>query len=170
MDVPESPLPDQIAAVPTGHTVTEALDDYWRSKGVPPPSREKLANLPPWSDEDATAFEQSIHEAFESVDEAPRPSELSALSKELASLPLPRHTTRTSMDATIAPAETSPVKPPVTSTAASVLDTFRRMMGIIPLSEEEAAHLPPWTEEEAAAFERNINEAFEQIEDDHHPL
>ena len=129
-----------------------------------------MADLPPWSDEDAAAFKRSIDEAFECVDETPPASELSALLTELASLCLQRHTLRTGMDATIAPAETGPEKPPVTSTAASVMDGFRRMMGIIPLSEEEAAHLPPWTEEEAAAFERNINEAFEQIEDDRHPL
>ena len=69
MAAPESPLPARIAAVPTGHTVAEALDEYWRSKGMLPPSREELADLPPWPEEDAAAFERHIHEMFERIDE-----------------------------------------------------------------------------------------------------
>jgi hypothetical protein len=38
-------------------------------------------------------------------------------------------------------------------------------MGITPMSAEEAANLPPLTDAELDAFERVIQEAFEQIEE-----
>lgn len=56
------------AALRGSHTVGEALDAYWRSKGMEPPNREKLADLPPWPKEDADAFERVINEMFERVD------------------------------------------------------------------------------------------------------
>ncbi len=56
-------------------------------------------------------------------------------------------------------------KMPVGPSAAAAWDEICRGMGITPLTTEEAANLPPWTDEEADAFERTINEAFEQIEE-----
>ena len=73
MDTPGSPLPARIATLPTGPTVAEALDAYWRSKGMTPPSREKLANLPPWPEEDAAAFEKVINDMFEQIDDEHHP-------------------------------------------------------------------------------------------------
>ena len=67
------------------------------------------------------------------------------------------------MDAMSASA-TSPSPAAVTMSAAEALDEICHEMGITPLTTEEAAALPPWTDEEAAAFERTINEVFEQIE------
>ena len=43
-----------------------------------------------------------------------------------------------------------------------------REMGIERLSPEEAANLPPWTEEEAAAFERAVADTGERIEEPRH--
>ena len=37
-------------------------------------------------------------------------------------------------------------------------------MGIGSLSAEEAANLPPWTEDEVTAFKRTIDEVFEVVE------
>lgn len=47
-----------------------------------------------------------------------------------------------------------PIGPP----AAEVWDAICRGIGIERLSPEEATALPPWTEEEAAAFERAVME------------
>lgn len=62
-------------------------------------------------------------------------------------------------------APSSPAKVPATLSAAAAWDEICRGMGIVPLSEEDAANLPPWTEEEAAAFERAVNESGEQIDE-----
>lgn len=59
----------------------------------------------------------------------------------------------------------TPAKLPTGPTVASVLDAACRELGIAAMSDAEAAHLPPWTEEEATEFERTINEAFEQVEE-----
>ena len=48
--------------------------------------------------------------------------------------------------------------------AAEAWDEICAGLGIATLSAEEAANLPPWTEAEAAAFERTIEEAFEGVE------
>ncbi len=69
------------------------------------------------------------------------------------------------MSATTIPPSPATAAVPVTMSAAAAWDEICRGMGIVPLTEEEAANLPPWTEEEAAAFERAINEACEQIEE-----
>ncbi len=52
---------------------------------------------------------------------------------------------------------------PVGTSAVEAWDVICRGMGITPMSAEEAANLPPMTDEEADAFERVIQEAFEQI-------
>lgn len=50
-------------------------------------------------------------------------------------------------------------------TVGMVLDEIRRMEGLMPLSSADLASLPPWTDEEADAFERTIFETSEQIEE-----
>lgn len=59
---------------------------------------------------------------------------------------------------------TSP-KVPTGPRAADLLAEAGREMGIERLSPEEAAALPPWTEEEAAAFERAVAEAGGEVVD-----
>ena len=51
------------------------------------------------------------------------------------------------------------------STVADAMVFFWQSLGMVPPAKKELDDLPPWTEEEADAFERNINEAFEQVED-----
>ena len=68
------------------------------------------------------------------------------------------------MSATVDTVPPSTAKVPGTISATAAWDEICRGMGIAPLTAEEAADLPPWTEEDANAFERTINEAFEQIE------
>ncbi len=58
---------------------------------------------------------------------------------------------------------------PVGQGAAKAWDAICRGMGITPLSAEEAANLPPLTDEELDAFERVIQETFEQIEEPEPP-
>ncbi len=69
------------------------------------------------------------------------------------------------MSATVDSVPFAPAKLPATLSAADALGEICRGMGIAPLAADEAAALPPWTEHEAAAFERTINEAFERIEE-----
>ena len=54
-----------------GPTVTEALDDYWRSKGMTPPERKKSSAPAPWPEEDAAAFEKVINDLFERIEPEP---------------------------------------------------------------------------------------------------
>ena len=65
--------------------------------------------------------------------------------------------------ANVPPADPGPAvaRPPLPTgpRAAAVWDEMCREMGIERLSPEEAAALPPWTEAEAAAFERAVAEA-----------
>ena len=68
------------------------------------------------------------------------------------------------MSATVDTLPPSPAKSLVAPSAAEALGEICAGMGIAPLTAEEAADLPPWAEEDANAFERTINEAFEQIE------
>ena len=69
------------------------------------------------------------------------------------------------MSETVDTAPATAAKIPITLNAADALSEICRGMGIVPLSKDEAANLPPWTEQEAAAFKRTINETFEQIEE-----
>ena len=74
MSTPKTPsLTRSLAGMSPRHTVAEALDAYFLSKGITPPSREDLANLPPWPKEDADAFERVINEMFEQIDEEQHP-------------------------------------------------------------------------------------------------
>jgi hypothetical protein len=59
------------------------------------------------------------------------------------------------------PPPTLPIGPSV----ASVLEQFCLEAGIPSSPVRENASLPPWTEDEAEAFERTINEAFEHVEE-----
>ena len=68
------------------------------------------------------------------------------------------------MSATVDTAQFAAAKVPATLSAAAAWDEICRGMGISIVTAEEAANLPPWTEEEAAAFERAINESGEQID------
>lgn len=77
------------------------------------------------------------------------------------------------MNAAVLPPAPVPVADqvsPVGSSAAEAWDTICRGMGVERLSPEEAAALPPWTEEGAAAFERTIANAFERVEEPAPPL
>ena len=56
-----------------------------------------------------------------------------------------------------APVKTVPTGP----LAATILDEFARDLGLTPFPQGE---LLPWTEEEAALFERVIDEMFERTE------
>ncbi len=56
-------------------------------------------------------------------------------------------------------------KLPQGSGAAEAWDEMFSVLGMAPLTAEEAAAFPPCTEEEEKAFERAINEACEQIEE-----
>ena len=69
------------------------------------------------------------------------------------------------MSATVDSVPSPPVKVPATVSAVAAWDEICRGMGITPLTAEEAANLPPWTEEEAKAFERAVNESGEQIDE-----
>ncbi len=60
---------------------------------------------------------------------------------------------------------TAAAKLPPSGSAVEAWDAICRGMGITPMSAEEAASLPPMTDEEADAFERVIQEAFEQVEE-----
>ena len=57
-----------------------------------------------------------------------------------------------------------PRKLPIGPSAVDAWDEICRGMGITVLPPEEAANLPPWTEE-VDVLERMINEAFERIEE-----
>lgn len=70
-----------------------------------------------------------------------------------------------SMSLVLPPSSPTRSKLPTGPSVASVLDAACQELGIAVLSDAEAAQLSPWTEMEAAAFERTINEAFEQIEE-----
>ena len=62
------------------------------------------------------------------------------------------------------PSPALPAGSPARTSAAAAWDEICTGLGIATLSAEEAASLPPWTAEEAAAFERTIEEAFEGVE------
>ena len=62
-----------LASLPPGHTVAEALNAMCRAEGLEPSNREQLANLPPWPEEDAAAFEKVIDDMFERIDEDTHP-------------------------------------------------------------------------------------------------
>ena len=67
------PSTKSLADLRAGHTVAEALDAMYRAEGLEPPTREQLADLPPWPKEDADAFEKIIDDLFERIDDPPRP-------------------------------------------------------------------------------------------------
>jgi hypothetical protein len=69
------------------------------------------------------------------------------------------------MSAVALSSSSNPAKLPTGPNVATVIDEICRSMGVAPSTAEEIANLPPWTEEEANAFERTINEAFEQVEE-----
>ena len=54
--------------------------------------------------------------------------------------------------------------------AGEAWDEICRLMGLDPAKLPDAASLPPWTEEEADAFERAINDTGERIEEPRHEL
>ena len=54
-----------------GPTFSELLQEFYREAGIVPPTAEEMANVPPWTDEEAVAFARSIDEVCEQIDEAP---------------------------------------------------------------------------------------------------
>ena len=66
----------EIAAVsarktPVGPTVSELMEEFYRASDIAPPTAHEIANLFPWTDEEAAVFERTINEAFEQVEETP---------------------------------------------------------------------------------------------------
>lgn len=57
-----------------------------------------------------------------------------------------------------------PVLGPTVQPAGAVLRQIGQAMGLGAAPAESLADLPPWSQEEAAAFERAIEEVYEQIE------
>lgn len=53
---------------------------------------------------------------------------------------------------------------PAVKPAGAVLRQIGQSMGLETAPAEQLADLPPWSQEEAAAFERTIEEVCEQIE------
>ena len=60
--------PPTSAKIPTGPSVGTVLDEIRRSQGLTPLSSTELASLPPWTEEEADAFERAIFEASECVE------------------------------------------------------------------------------------------------------
>lgn len=55
-------------------------------------------------------------------------------------------------------------KLPAGASAAQAWDEICRGLGVDPLPAPEMENLTPWNDQEADAFERTIQEAFEQVE------
>ena len=69
------------------------------------------------------------------------------------------------MSAAVRPdASALPASGPTVQPAGAVLRQIGQAMGLEAALIEQLADLPPWSQEEAAAFERAIEEVCEQIE------
>lgn len=55
-------------------------------------------------------------------------------------------------------------KLPTGASAAQAWDEICRGLGVDPFSMPKMENPPPWNDQEADAFERTIQEAFEQVE------
>ena len=60
---------NQAAEISTRSTVKDVLAFFWKEKGIAPPTKEELDNVPPWTEEEADAFERNINEAFEQIED-----------------------------------------------------------------------------------------------------
>ena len=112
-----------LASLPPGHTVAEALDAFRRINGLNPLSEQPVAELPPWTDEEAEAFARAIRQA-----------------------------------------NYPPMGLVGGPTVTEALDDYWRSKGMTPPERKKSSQPVPWPEEDAAAFEKVINDLFEQIE------
>ena len=71
MDAVTSIPTNSTREVPTGPTVSEMMEEFYRVSGIVPPTAREVTNLPPWTDEEAVAFERTINELFEQIEASP---------------------------------------------------------------------------------------------------
>ena len=125
MSTGDSPIPEATYSkgLPTGSTVAEALAEFRRVNGLSPLSEQQAAELPPWTDEEAEAFERTIRQA-----------------------------------------NYPPMGLVGGPTVTEALDDYWHSRGMTPPDRKKSSRPVPWPEEDAAAFEKVINDLFERIE------
>lgn len=70
MPNPKPALPlTSSAKLPTGPTVAEELDKMYRRAGLTPPSAVDISEIPPWTEEEADAFERAVNGVCERIDD-----------------------------------------------------------------------------------------------------
>ena len=58
--------------IPTGPNAAAVLDELCREAGMSTLSSVEITDLGPWTQSEAEAFERTVSEAFEHIEEAPR--------------------------------------------------------------------------------------------------
>ena len=71
MDAATSISADSTREIPTGPTVSEMMKEFYRASDIIPPTAQEIGSLPSWTEQEAAAFERTINEAFEQVEDAP---------------------------------------------------------------------------------------------------
>lgn len=69
MDAAHSIPATAVRALPAGPTFAKEMETFYRQPGIVPPTAEEIANVAPWTEEEADAFERAINKACEQVDE-----------------------------------------------------------------------------------------------------